>query len=92
MTGPSPLSEDDVRLLTLAEAGYTYRPLDALDGDFEALVGHLIELRERGVLRLEERRILRSRDGRHLLAGPCDVTEAGRRALAHDRRLGPRSS
>ena len=91
MTRPIPLSDEDVRLLTLAEYGHTYRPPDAFDGDFEALVGHLVELRERGLLRLEDRRIMKSQQGRHLMAGPCDLTEAGRRALEHDRRLGPQS-
>jgi hypothetical protein len=54
MTTPISLSEEDVRLLTLAEYGHTYRPPDAFDGDFDALVGHLVELRERKLLRLEE--------------------------------------
>jgi hypothetical protein len=90
MTRPIPLSDEDVRLLTLAEYGYTYRPPDALDGDVEALIGHLVELRERGLLRLEDGRIMKTQQGRYLMAGPCDLTVAGRRALEHDRRLGPR--
>jgi hypothetical protein len=32
MTRPISLSEEDVRLLTLAEYGHTYRPPDALGG------------------------------------------------------------
>ncbi len=32
-----------------------------------------------------------SEQGAYLMVGPCDLTEAGRRALADDRRLGPRA-
>jgi hypothetical protein len=85
-----PISEEDVRLLTLAENGHTYRPPDAFDGDFDALVGHLVEVRQRGLLCLEDRRIMKSQQGRYLMAGPCDLTDAGRQALEHDRRSGLR--
>ena len=88
---PQPLTDADVRVLGLAEHGHTYRPADAAGGDFEALVAHLRQLRERGLLRLEEGRIMRSQRGGYLMAGPCDLTEAGRQALERDRRLGPRA-
>jgi hypothetical protein len=88
---PIPLTDEDVRVLGLAEHGYTYRPPDALAGDFEALVGHLVELQDRGLLRLEDGRIMKSQRGRHLLAGPCALTDRGREALEHGRRLGPRA-
>jgi hypothetical protein len=88
---PPLLSDEDVRVLGLAQGGYTFRPEDAANGDFSALVGHLVELRERGLLRLEDGRIMRSQRGGYLMAGPCDLTEAGSRALEQDRRLGPRA-
>jgi hypothetical protein len=77
------LSNADVRLLTLAEHGYTFRPSDLL-------VDHLRQLRDRGLLRLDEGRVMKSQRGGYLMAGPCDLTDAGRQALERDRRLGPR--
>jgi hypothetical protein len=66
---------------------------------FETLVGHLRELRERGLLDLPERHLAQAEDGEtgaYLLAGPCRLTEAGRAALAEfrrgDRRAGDRRS
>jgi hypothetical protein len=84
------LSNADVRLLTLAEPGYTFRPADAAEGVFDLLVDHLRQLRDRGLLRLDEGRIMKSQRGGYLMAGPCDLTDAGRQALERDRRLGPR--
>jgi hypothetical protein len=86
----SALSDADVRLLALAEHGYTFRPSDAAEGVFDVLVEHLRQLRDRGLLRLDEGRIMKSQLGRYHMAGPCDLTEAGRQALEQDRRLGPR--
>ena len=90
MTSLLHLSDEDVRLLALAEYGHTYRPTDAFDGDFQALVTQVRQLRERGLLRLDEGRIMTSQAGRYLMAGPCDLTDAGRRALERDRELGAR--
>jgi DNA-binding NarL/FixJ family response regulator len=87
----SRLSDADVRLLALAENGYTYRPKDAAGGVFDLLVDHLRQLRDRGLLRLDEGRIMKSQLGGYLMAGPCDLTDAGREALEADRRLGPRA-
>jgi hypothetical protein len=87
---PQRLSDEDARLLALAEHGYTFRPKDASAGEFNALIGHLVELRDRGLLRLEDGRLMKSQRGGYLMAGPCDLTEAGHQALEHDRRLGPR--
>lgn len=84
------LSDADVRLLKLAEPGYTYRPGDAAEGVFDVLIDNLRQLRDRGLLRLDEGRIMKSQRGGYLMAGPCDLTEAGRGALDQDRRLGPR--
>ena len=91
MTRPHLLSDADVRLLTLAEQGHTFRPADAAEGVFDVLVDHLRQLRERGLLRLDEGRVMKSQRGTYLMAGPCDLTAAGRDALARDRRLGPRA-
>ena len=57
------LSDADVRLLTRAEQGYTFRPQDAADGLFDMLVDHLRQLRDRGLLRLDEGRIMKVRWG-----------------------------
>ena len=43
---PQRLTDEDARLLALAKYGHTYRPGDALDGNFDALVGNLVELRD----------------------------------------------
>ena len=57
---------------------------------FQWTVVRLLELRARGWIRLLDERITRDEDGQAILAGPCDLTAAGRRALEDDRRLGPR--
>jgi hypothetical protein len=57
---------------------------------FQATVLLLLELRARGWVRVPDGRIARDAEGKAILAGPCDLTEAGRRALEDDRRLGPR--
>jgi len=54
---PSRLSDTEARLLSLAEHGYTFRPADAAEGVFDVLVDHLRQLRDRGLLRLEEGRM-----------------------------------
>jgi hypothetical protein len=90
MTRLLPLSDEEVRLLSLAEYGHIYRPTDAFDGDFRSLVEQLRQLRERGLLRIDEGRIMTSEAGRYLMSGPCVLTDAGRRALERDRGIGPR--
>lgn len=57
---------------------------------FQWTVVRLLELRARGWIRLPDGRIARDVDGKAMLVGPCDLTEAGRRALEDDRRIGPR--
>jgi hypothetical protein len=84
------LSDADVRLLVMAERGHTFRPEDAAEGLFDVLIDNLVSLRDRGLLRLDDARIMRSGPGKYLMAGPCDLTAAGRGALDQDRRLGPR--
>ena len=88
------LSDADVALLARVEAGETtFRPSSPMQaGDsIEQLVTRLIALRDRGLVDLSESRIIRSQGGRVLGAGPCSLTPAGRQALEHDRRLGPRA-
>ena len=87
---PMLLSDVDYLLLVVAEPGYTYTLADAAEGSFNVLVDNLRSLRDRGLLRLDEGRIMKSQGGRYLMAGPCDLTDAGRVALDQDRRLGPR--
>jgi hypothetical protein len=57
---------------------------------FQWTVVRLLEFRARGWIRLQDGGITRDADGRAILAGPCDLTAAGRLALEDDRRLGPR--
>ena len=88
------LSDADVLLLTRIEAGeHTFRPGSAPRSreSFEALVQQLRSLRDCGLIRLAESRIMQREDGRYLGAGPGDLTPAGRKALEEDRRLGPRT-
>ena len=54
------LSDADVRLLVLAERGHTFRPEDAAEGLFDVLIDNLISLRDRGLLRLDDGRIMMS--------------------------------
>ena len=81
-------------MLTKIEQGTSvFRPDElgpGVEGPFTRMLERLIELRTQGWIRLPEGRITRDRAGRVLLVGPCDLTEAGRRALEQDRSLGPR--
>jgi len=87
------LSDDDVALLTRLEAGeHTFRPgTQPRPGEsFEGLVAELLSLRERGLVRFTDSKIMTRTDGKYLGVGPVDLTAAGREALERDRRLGPR--
>ena len=88
------MTQAQYELLTKIEQGASvFRPEElgpGLDAAFATLVERLIDLRVQGWIRLPEGRITRDRAGRVLLIGPVDLTEAGRRALEEDRRLGPR--
>jgi hypothetical protein len=86
------LSDADVRLLALSEHGHTYAPKDAAEGVFDLLIDHLRQLRDRGLLGLDAGRVMKSERGGYLMAGPCDLTDAGRRALEQNRRPAPRSN
>jgi hypothetical protein len=85
------LSDVEIHLLQRCADGHTHRPSDRPGADFAITVNHLLRLRDLGLIRLDDGRIMQSQSGRYLLAGPCDVTDAGRRALEQDRGLGPRA-
>ena len=88
------LSDADVRLLSRIEAGeHTFRPgTGSCEGeDFDLLIQQLRSLRDRGLIRLPDSRIMRTQRGPVLDAGPCKLTPAGRQALRQDRGLGPGS-
>jgi hypothetical protein len=97
------MDQGDAEVLERIEMGErTFRPgapTESARRSFETLVGHLRELRERGLIDLPERHVAQMEDsetGAYLLAGPCHLTEAGRAALAEfrrgDRRAGDRRS
>ena len=88
-----PMDQGDAEILERIDAGQrVFRP----GGDerarpgFEALVAHLRDLRDRGLIDMPERSVAHAADedaGAYLFAGPCFITEAGREALA---RVPPR--
>jgi len=87
------LSDSDAKLLGRLAAGeHTFRPgTQPRPGeDFDALVRHLHSLRERGLVKFPDSRVMRRVDGRIMAIGPCDLTAPGREALARDQRMGPR--
>jgi hypothetical protein len=87
------LSDADVSLLMRIEAGeHTFRPGtgSSESENFEVLVQQLRSLRNRGLIRLPDSRIMRNQRSPLLGAGPCDLTRAGRQALEQDRGSGPR--
>jgi hypothetical protein len=84
------LPEADIHLLRrIASGEHTFRRSD-LGSDFDSTVARLLALRERGLVRLLDGRIMRSRAGHYLAAGPCDLTPAGQQALEDGDRLGAR--
>jgi hypothetical protein len=92
---PIKLSDEDFAMLARLEAGeHTFRPGNPPrpGEEFDWLVAHLHALRQRGLLRFPDSRIMKREDGRVLAIGPVDLTVEGREALERDRRLGPRSS
>ncbi len=90
--GGPPLSDADMRLLSRLEGGeHTFRPgPGSSEGeDFDLLIQQLRSLRERGLIRLPDSRIMRTQRGPLLEAGPCELTHAGRQALEQDRGSEP---
>lgn len=88
------MDQADFHLLGRLDAGQSvFRPFDNTDEAreaFQVTVQRLLLLRDRGLVRLPEGRVGRNRDGRIIVAGPCDLTPAGQEALERDRRLWPR--
>jgi hypothetical protein len=87
------MDQGDAEVLERIERGErTSRPgapTESARRSFETLVGHLRELRERELIDLPERHVAQIEDTQadaYLLAGPCQLTEAGRAALAEFRR------
>ena len=79
-------------LLRLETGPAVLRPTEWAAGRdaFQGTILLILELRAKGWIRLPDGRITRDGEGKAMLAGPCDLTEAGRGALKDDRRLGPR--
>jgi hypothetical protein len=87
------VTQDEYELLTKIEQGTAVFRQEVgvgIDPAFSKIFDGLMALRSQGLIRLPDGRIMRDRAGRVMMAGPCDLTEAGRRALEQDRRLGPR--
>ena len=76
------LSSADVRLLPLAENGYTFRPSDAAESVFDVLVDHLRQLRDRELLRLKEGRIRKSQRGGRTAVWGRERERGGARMMA----------
>ncbi len=86
------LSDSDVTLLSrITDGEHTFRAGagSSQGGEFEQLVQQLRSLRDRGLIRLPDNRVMRR--GPLLGAGPCHLTGAGRQALEQDRAPGLRS-
>ena len=87
------MTQEEYDLLTKIEQGTAVFRQDVgpgLDAAFGRIFDVLMVLRSQGLIRLPDGRVMRDRAGRVMMAGPCDLTEAGRRALEDDRRWGPR--
>ena len=85
-------AEYDV-LAAIEEGASVFRPENVgpgIEATFQRTFEVLLALRSQGWIRMPDGRIARDRAGRIMLAGPCDLTDAGRKALEHDRQLGPR--
>ncbi|HEX6615253.1 MAG TPA: ATP-dependent DNA helicase RecQ [Gemmatimonadales bacterium] len=88
-----PMDQADAGILERIDAGErVFRPEvgdDHARETFEAVVRHLRELRERGLIDMPDRGVTGAEDGDpggYLMAGPCYVTELGREALLEFRR------
>jgi hypothetical protein len=94
------MDQGDAELLErIASGERVFRPggSESARRVFEALVVHLRELRQRGLIDMPERSVAHAADtdtGAYLMAGPCFLTEAGRAALQDfrnpERRQGDR--
>lgn len=90
------MTQDEYDLLDRIDRGESvFRPDDSGPGArtaFAVTVRALLALRADGWVEFPDARISRDAQGWPLQAGPCDVTEAGRRALAENRGLGSRGT
>ena len=86
------LSDAEIELLGRLEAGeHTFRRgTNSAPGRLEAIIATLGTLRQKGLVRFPDSRVMTREDGSFLAVGPCDLTADGREALARDRALGPR--
>jgi hypothetical protein len=97
------MDQADAELLERIEQGdHVFRPGSGEPArrGFDALVSHLRELRNHGLLDMPERSVSQSESGKssdvgtYLMVGPCYVTDMGRAALETfrrgDRRAGDR--
>jgi hypothetical protein len=78
------MDQNDFQLLSRLEAGESvFRTAEQKENARELFAGtvkRLLRLRERGWVRFPNGRIARNEQGAYLMVGPCDLTEAGRRA------------
>jgi hypothetical protein len=94
------MNQGDAELLERIAAGERiFRPGGTESGRrvFEALVLHLRELRQRGLIDMPDRSVAHAEDaesGAYLMAGPCFLTDLGQAALLEfrspERRQGDR--
>ncbi len=84
----------EYEVLSYLEAGRSiFRPRNLsreAQQAFVELLGLLLRLRREGSIEFSESRISKTEQGTYLAAGPVDLTESGRVALARDRRLSER--
>jgi len=88
------LDQDEFELLSRIEAGDSVFRLSGSTPEaqlvFHGIVVRLLQLRDRGLVRLPAGRVGTNSKGVVIMVGPCDLTEVGGRALRRDRELGPR--
>jgi hypothetical protein len=85
----------EYEVLSYLEAGRSmFRPRDLsheAQGSFAEVLGLVLRLRREGHVEFADNRVSRTQLGTYLALGPVGLTDAGRAALAEDRRRGLRS-
>jgi hypothetical protein len=85
----------EYEVLSYLEVGRSmFRPRDLsceAQQSFAEVLGLLLRLRREGHVEFADSRISRTHQGTYLALGPIDLTDAGRAALAQDRRRELRS-